>query len=153
MGLTSRKPVLYSAIRLPSSLMMKLIQSRNTESLSLDIPTGIGCYLFLLQNEETLFESSVPAKRTPKRKWIMKKHEDKTTANPPENEDDLQLHYDLDYRKAKPNRFADRINKDSVMVVLDPDVAAVFSTPEAVNEALRALVKVVEHLPQAKSAG
>lgn len=30
-----------------------------------------------------------------------------------DNIDDLRDHYDLDYRKAKPNRFADRINKDS----------------------------------------
>ena len=67
-----------------------------------------------------------------------------------DDEDDLQDHYDLDYSKAKPNRFADRISQDSLMVVLDPDVAAVFSTPEAVNETLRAIAKVIEHLPQTK---
>ena len=39
----------------------------------------------------------------------MKTQEDKMTAN--EN-DDLQAHYDFDYAKAKPNRFAERIHID-----------------------------------------
>jgi len=54
--------------------------------------------------------------------------------------DDLLPEYRFDYSKARPNRFADRIAKDSVVVVLDPDVAKVFKTPEAVNEVLRALI-------------
>lgn len=64
--------------------------------------------------------------------------------------DDLQPHYDFDYSKAKPNRFAARIDQESVMVVLDPDVAAVFSTAESVNETLRALAGVLKNLPVAE---
>lgn len=29
--------------------------------------------------------------------------------------------YDFDYRKAKPNRFAGRISKERVVVLLDPE--------------------------------
>ena len=54
--------------------------------------------------------------------------------------DDLQPEYRLDYRKARPNRFADRIDQRPVVVTLDPDVSKVFSTSESVNTVLRALI-------------
>ena len=54
--------------------------------------------------------------------------------------DDLLTEYRFDYRKAKPNRFA---VGSSHAVVLDPDVAAVFSTPESVNAVLRALIETM----------
>ena len=48
--------------------------------------------------------------------------------------------YDFDYNKAKPNRFAGRISKERLVVLLDPEVSQVFTTPESVNTVLRALV-------------
>ena len=54
--------------------------------------------------------------------------------------DDLEAEYSFDYSKAKPNRFADKIGGDQLMVLLDPDVAAVFKTPESVNKVLRAII-------------
>jgi hypothetical protein len=67
----------------------------------------------------------------------------KNTENPenatPQDEDMLD-EYRFDYRKARPNRFADRLGRDMLMVVLDPDVAAVFRKAEAVNNVLRALI-------------
>ncbi len=48
--------------------------------------------------------------------------------------------YQFDYSKAKPNRFADKVGREQLMVVLDQDVAAVFKTPESVNQALRAII-------------
>jgi hypothetical protein len=63
----------------------------------------------------------------------------------PEPEDDLLPEYRFDYSKARPNRFAARLKPGSRTVVLDPDVAAVFSTPESVNAVLRALI---ETMPQ-----
>jgi hypothetical protein len=57
--------------------------------------------------------------------------------------DDLRPEYDLDYGKARPNRFSDRIDRDRLVVVLDSDVSKVFTTPESVNAALRALIEVV----------
>jgi len=54
--------------------------------------------------------------------------------------DDLRPEYQLDYRKARPNRFAERINREQVVISLDPDVSQVFTTSESVNNVLRALI-------------
>jgi hypothetical protein len=54
--------------------------------------------------------------------------------------DDMETEYSFDYSKAKPNRFADKIGGDQLMVFLDPDVAAVFKTSESVNKVLRAII-------------
>ena len=48
--------------------------------------------------------------------------------------------YRFDYTKACPNRFAVRARSGNREVLLDPDVAEVFTTPKAVNEVLRALI-------------
>ena len=52
----------------------------------------------------------------------------------------MLLEYDLDYSKARPNRFATKVVKDRLIVLLDPDVSEVFTTPESVNQVLRALI-------------
>lgn len=52
----------------------------------------------------------------------------------------MKTEYDFDYKKAKPNRFAGKIAKDRVVVLLDPEVSKVFNDSESVNEALRALI-------------
>ena len=54
--------------------------------------------------------------------------------------DEMQDEYQFDYSKAKPNRFASQIGQDQLMIVLDPDVAAVFKTTESVNQVLRAII-------------
>jgi hypothetical protein len=55
-------------------------------------------------------------------------------------DDGLRSEYRFDYSKAKPNRFAERTQPGSVAVLLDPDVARVFKSPESVNAVLRALM-------------
>jgi hypothetical protein len=62
------------------------------------------------------------------------------------SDDELLPEYSFNYQKAKPNRFANRseVNRLKV-VVLDEDVAKIFTTPEAVNKVLRALI---ESMPQ-----
>ena len=57
--------------------------------------------------------------------------------------DELRPEYVFDYRKAKPNRFADQSDENRVVVVLDPDVSEVFGTPDSVNKVLRALIKTM----------
>ena len=57
--------------------------------------------------------------------------------------DELQQEYQFDYLKGKPNRFASVAPESPVVVTLDDDVSCVFTTPEAVNRALRALIAVV----------
>jgi len=54
--------------------------------------------------------------------------------------DEMRDEYQFDYSKAKPNRFAGKIGQDQLMIVLDPDVAAVFKTSESVNHVLRAII-------------
>ena len=57
--------------------------------------------------------------------------------------DQLRGEYRFDYSKAKPNRFASRVDKSRLVVALDPDVSEVFTTPDAVNKALRALIQAM----------
>jgi hypothetical protein len=61
--------------------------------------------------------------------------------------DDLRREYDLDYGKARPNRFADRVDPNRIVVALDADVSKVFTTPESVNAVLRALIEVMPKTP------
>jgi hypothetical protein len=51
---------------------------------------------------------------------------------------------EYDFSRAQPNRYASRYAAGSVVVVLDPDVAAVFRDAEEVNEALRALAGLIQ---------
>ena len=53
---------------------------------------------------------------------------------------ELRGEYRFDYAKAQPNRFASKVDKDRVVVVLDPDIADVFRNSEDVNRVLRALI-------------
>lgn len=55
-------------------------------------------------------------------------------------DDDLAAEYRFDRSKAKPNRFAEALGEDTVVVVLDPDVARVFRDSRRVNALLRAAI-------------
>ena len=55
--------------------------------------------------------------------------------NSPNPDDELLAEYHFDYKKVKPNRFATSGGKQLLkVVVLDEDVAQVFTTPESVNQ-------------------
>lgn len=58
-------------------------------------------------------------------------------------EDDLPEEIYFDYAKAKPNRFAEALKDQQILVALDPDVAAVFGSAESVNRVLRALIQTM----------
>ena len=58
---------------------------------------------------------------------------------------EMRAEYRFDYSKGKPNRFASRVDVSGVVVALGPDVAEVFKTSDAVNEALRHLAAVIEN--------
>ncbi|MDX6498153.1 MAG: hypothetical protein QOG23_1413 [Blastocatellia bacterium] len=58
----------------------------------------------------------------------------------PSEHEDLQPEYDFDSTTAKPNRFAGRIAKDRLVVLLEPEVSKVFTDSESVNKALRGLI-------------
>ncbi len=75
----------------------------------------------------------------------MKKTSRRRTARPIQVQGELRREYRFDYRKARPNRFAALMKGKMVAVVLDPDVASVFQSSEAVNSLLRS---VISALPQ-----
>ena len=61
--------------------------------------------------------------------------------------DDILPEYD--FRRARPNKYASRYAAGSLVVVLEPDVAAVFPSAGEVNEALRALAGIIQkHRPR-----
>ncbi len=57
--------------------------------------------------------------------------------------DTMREEYRFDYSKAKPNRFAAQMSGSSIAVVLDPDVAVVFQSSEAVNSLLRSVISAM----------
>lgn len=59
------------------------------------------------------------------------------------DDDELLPEYRFDYAKARPNRFADPTVERRTVIVLDADVAKVFTTAESVNSALRALIGAI----------
>ncbi len=73
----------------------------------------------------------------------MKKTPDSEPMNMPE---DIQDEYHFDYTKARPNRFAPRIPEGGRVIILDPDIAKVFTTPESVNAVLRALIATMPQI-------
>jgi hypothetical protein len=60
--------------------------------------------------------------------------------------------YRFDYSKANPNRFAGSERGKGVVVLLAPDVAKVFKDGASVNEALRAIMKLVPRRRTAHSS-
>ena len=66
--------------------------------------------------------------------------------------DELRTEYHFDYSKGRSNRFAGRSQGERLVVILDPDIAEVFKTPESVNEILRALIETMPRIPEPKVA-
>lgn len=54
--------------------------------------------------------------------------------------DEMRAEYRFDYAKAKPNRFMSRVKQGAIAVILDPDVASVFRSSDAVNAFLRSVI-------------
>ncbi|HZY40689.1 MAG TPA: hypothetical protein VFF59_01680 [Anaerolineae bacterium] len=65
---------------------------------------------------------------------------------------DLRAEYQFDYGQSRPNRFAGKIDQTPLVVTLDPDVAEVFASSEAVNHALRALISAMPPKARRKSS-
>ena len=64
----------------------------------------------------------------------------------------LRPEYRFDYSRARPNPFANQLRHGSVTVVLDPDVAEVFPSSEAVNALLRSVISALPATPRGKAA-
>ena len=64
--------------------------------------------------------------------------------NPEELDDDLLPEYEFDFSKAVRGKYYRQYIESTNVVVLDPDVAAAFQNSEAVNKALRAMLRFAE---------
>ena len=58
-----------------------------------------------------------------------------------DDDSDLELRPEYDFSKGVRGKYAARYREGSNVVVLDPDVAATFETPQAVNDALREILR------------
>lgn len=67
----------------------------------------------------------------------------KTPATKNRKVQEMASEYRFDYRKAKPNRFAAKMKNEPLIVMIEPDLAKVFSSAEKVNKALRALISAM----------
>lgn len=56
---------------------------------------------------------------------------------------EMDSEYRFDYKKAKPNRFAERMKREPLVAMIEPDIAKVFTSAEQVNKALRALISAI----------
>ena len=79
-----------------------------------------------------------------------KQESDFDKLHPAEPEDELRPEYDLSQllKKAVRGKYAARYRQGTNLVLLAPDVAAAFPTPEAVHDALR-LVMQLSKIPAA----
>lgn len=84
-----------------------------------------------------------------KRAKVSSKTVRRASPKSPKIKDELRAHYDFDYSKSRPNRFASKFHEGAVAIVLDPDVASVFHSSEAVNSFLRSAISA---MPQETSA-
>lgn len=64
----------------------------------------------------------------------------KALTRKPRKVKEMASKYRFDYKKAKPNRFAEKMKNEPIVILLDDDVAKVFKTLVQVNNALRALI-------------
>ncbi len=71
----------------------------------------------------------------------MKKSEARKAAGRQVGVDEILPEYD--FSRARPNKYASRYAKNSIVITLDPDVAAVFPGARQANEALRALAGLI----------
>lgn len=55
----------------------------------------------------------------------------------------MKKEYNLDYSKAKPNRFAGTVKEKVILYPIDEDVAKVFRNPAEANKALRAIINAI----------
>lgn len=65
---------------------------------------------------------------------------------------DADMLEEYDFSKGVRGKYADRFAGGSIAVVLDPDVAEIFTNAESVNKALRALADIIRDQRQKQSA-
>ena len=56
---------------------------------------------------------------------------------------DMKSEYELDYSKAKPNRFTGVVKEKDILYPIDKDIAEVFRNSTELNNALRTIIKAI----------
>ena len=64
---------------------------------------------------------------------------------------DTAMRPEYDFSKGVRGKYFERYQKGTNVVLLEPDVARVFKNSEAVNEALRGLLKVAGQVPRKRA--
>ena len=88
-------------------------------------------------------QRSAPGERRHPSRDGMKKAKHRKVASRRSDKNGLRPEYD--FSRARPNKYAARYAKGSIVVTLDPDVAAVFPGAGKANDALRVLARVMRH--------
>jgi uncharacterized DUF497 family protein len=99
-----------------------------------DIPA---CWSWAPRNGDVVFASSRRDAPRGLRRNVMKRTRSART-----EADDLRGEYEFDYGKSRKNRFATG-GAPTIAVVLEPDVARVFSSAAKVNRLLRSVIRAV----------
>ena len=84
----------------------------------------------------------MPERRHAKREGTMKKSSPKGKASVQTDVDEILPEYD--FSRSSRNKYASRYAAGSVVIVLEPDVAAVFPSSGEANEALRSLAGIIQ---------
>ncbi|HYW08385.1 MAG TPA: hypothetical protein VE913_15610 [Longimicrobium sp.] len=69
-----------------------------------------------------------------------------------DREDEFEMRDEYDFRAGVRGKYAERYARGTNVVLLDPDVAAIFPDSAAVNRALRALADIIKERSQASAA-
>lgn len=74
----------------------------------------------------------------------------KTSSRTRPRREEMRREYQFDYRKSRPNRFAPLMKGGTIAIVLDPNVASVFRSPESVNSLLRSVITALPNHTKAQ---
>nr|NJM01984.1 hypothetical protein [Desulfobacula sp.] len=58
--------------------------------------------------------------------------------------DDQDMLDEYDFSKGIRGKYAERYNKGTNVIVIDPDVAEYFSDSKAINDALRSIIPIIK---------
>jgi len=100
------------------------------------------CLLSCTLRSARLFESSAPGRPLALSEGTMKRPPNRGKASKLVDADEILPEYD--FSGARRNPYASRYASGSVVVVLEPDVAAAFPGSAEANQALRALAGIIE---------
>jgi hypothetical protein len=96
---------------------------------------GMGaCWWSFSQTAASESASSAPV--------LPREKSDETMKKAPKTQRDADMLDEYDFSKGERGKYAKRYAERNNVVILDPDIAAVFPDSASVNEALRTLVKI-----------